>query len=140
MTPAAANLAIKGAIHTAWVAGPNTPIAFPNVPFTPPAAPAKWLRVDLLWGNGAHVTKGVTGGRSATAGVVQLAVFGPKDQGDGGLDTLAQTARALFNRKRLTSPSEDVVFGPASGPVRQFEESWRSLVVSFPFQVYETVA
>jgi len=137
MTPAAARAAVEVAINAAW--GTTTTIAWPNVPFTPPLNNAKWLKVDWIWGNGAVQTKGATGGRNTVTGVLQLAIYGPKDQGDGTLDTLAETARALFNRKRLASPNTDVMFGAASGPVRLFEESWRSLVVSVPFRVEETV-
>lgn len=137
MTPAAARAAVEGALNTAW--GATTTISWPNIPFTPPASPAKWLKVDWIFGNTSQETKGVTGGRNAVVGILQLAIFGPKDTGDGALDTLAETARAMFNRKRLASPNEDVIFGAASGPVRRFEESWRSLVISFPVQVYETV-
>jgi hypothetical protein len=137
VTPAAARAAVEQAIYSAW--GSTTTIAWPNVAFTPPSGSAKWLKVDWIWGNGNVQTKGVTGGRNVVTGVLQLAIYGPKDQGDGALDILAETARAIFNRKRLASPNADVMFGAASGPVRLFEESWRSLVVSVPFRVEETV-
>lgn len=138
MTPAAANLVIKPAINTAWVAGPNTPVAWPNVPFTPPAGP--WLKVDVIWGNGRAATKGTAGGVNFVSAILQLAIFAPKDAGDGSLYTLAEAARALFNRRRLASPNADILFGAASGPVIRNEESWRSLVVSTPFTVHEVVS
>lgn len=134
MTPDAAADAIEAAFNTAW--GVTTTIAWPNVPFTPPAS-ANWVKVDFIWGDGFIQTKD---GRSSVVGVLQLSVFGPKDSGDGALSALAETARAIVNRKRLAAPSQDVVFGPASGPVSRFEESWRALIVSAPFQVFETVS
>lgn len=137
MTPAAAVRAVEAAISTTW--GSVTTIAWPNRPFTPPASPAKWLKVDWIWGNGFALSKGTTGGGNFVVGVLQLAVFGPKGSGDGALDTLAESARVLFNRKRLASPNSEVMFGAASGPVRLYEESWRTLVISVPFRVVETV-
>lgn len=137
MTPAAARAAGEALIKASWTA---TTIAWPNVAFTPPTNGASWLKVDWIWANGNQQTKGVTGGRNTVTGILQLSIFGPVDAGDGALDSLAETARTLFNRKRLASPNMDVVFGAASGPVRLFEESWRSLVVSIPLRVWETVA
>ena len=133
MTPDAAADAIEAAINSGW--GATTTIAWPNVPFVPPAT-AAWLKVDFIWGNGAVITKG---GINAVVGVLQLALFGPKDGGDGALDALAETARALVNRKRFSSPNEDIMFSAVSGPRKLYEESWRSLVLSAPFQVLETV-
>jgi uncharacterized protein DUF4128 len=137
MTPDAAADAIETAFNTAW--GTTTPIAWPNIAFTPPAT-GSWVKVDFIWGNGAVFTKGTSNGINTVVGVLQLAIFGPKDVGDGALAGLAETARAIFNRERLLSPNDDVMFGAVSGPVPRDEESWRSLVVSAPFTVLETVA
>lgn len=139
MTPAAARGVIEPLVAT-WATAQNVTVAYPNRPFTPPASPLNWAKVDYIWGAGAIQTKGVTNGRNSVIGILQLAMFGPKDKGDGALDALAETARIVFNRKRLVSPNEDIRFSAASGAVRLFEESWRSLVVSIPFQVWETVA
>jgi len=137
MTPNAAMNAIETRVATQWASGPNTPIAYPNVPFTPPAT-GNWLKLDFIFGQSAVLTKGPSG-LNAVIGILQLAVFGPKDSADGTLDGDAEAARAIVNRVRFTAPNEDVMFSAVSGPVRQFEESWRSLIVSAPFQVIETV-
>ena len=135
MSPDAAQDVIEQRIESQW--GATTPIAWPNVPFTPPAT-ASWLKVDFIWGAGSVMTKGA-GGLNAVTGVLQLAIFSPKDTGDGASDTLAETARAMVNRFRFASPNADVMFGAVSGPVKQFEESWRSVIVSAPFRVHEAV-
>ena len=114
-------------------------MSYPNRPFNPPAT-GNWLKVDFIWGNASVMTKGVTFGLNSVVGILQLAVFGPKDKGDGPLMTLAEAARAIVNRRRFASPNADIMFGAASGPRSLFEESWRSLVVSAPFQVIETVS
>lgn len=137
MTPAAAVHVVEPLIET-WATAQSITVAWPNVPFTPPAT-ANWAKVDFIWGTGAIFTKGTANGQNAVTAVLQLAVFGPKDGGDGALHTLAETARAVFNRKRLASPNDEVTFGAVSGPVTQFEESWRSLVLSAPFRVVETI-
>lgn len=128
MTPAAAVVAVETVIAATWVA---TPIAWPNVAFVPPVT-GPWLRVDFLWGDGFIATKD---GGSDVVGILQLGVFGPKDEGDGDLYALAETARAMFNRLRMG----DVSFEAASGPSTISEESWRAVVVSLPFTVQEIV-
>ncbi len=137
MTPDAAADAIETLFGTAW--GSTTPIAYPNIAFQPPAT-GSWVKFDFIWSDRAAIlTKGVTNGLNLAIGIVQIAIFGPKDSGDGALSALAETARAIFNRKRLASPNEDVMFGAVSAPVPQFEESWRSLVISAPFHIHEAV-
>lgn len=139
MTPAAARPIIEAAIATGW-AGATT-VSYPNRPFTPPTTGAQtWLKVDFIWGGASVMTKGTTFGLNSVVGILQLSVFGPKDKGDGALMTLAENARAIINRRRFASPNQDIIFGAASGPRPLFEESWRSLVVSAPFQVIETVS
>lgn len=136
MTPDAAKDASEAYFGAQWAAGPNTAIAWPNVPFTPPAA-AQWVKLDWIFGNGAELIKGALGARRhSVTGILQIAVFAPKDTGDGALDVNAEAVRAIFNGLRLQT---DIVFGAASGPVTRTEESWRSAVVSVPVQVYETV-
>jgi Bacteriophage related domain of unknown function len=135
VSPAAARAVIEQRIESQW--GATTVIAWPNVPFTPPAT-ASWLKVDFIWGQGSVMTKGA-GGLDLVTGVLQLAIFSPKDTGDGASDALAESARAMVNRFRFGSPNESVMFGAASGPVKQFEESWRSVIVSAPFRVHEAV-
>ena len=128
-SPASATALIEQTLD----AGITLDIAYPNVPFTPPSNGDSWLKEDIIWGTGRVETKD---GRNVVIGVLQLAVFSPKDGGDGEGLAFAETARDLFNRLDLAA---DVRFGAASGPVARFEENWRSLVVSVPFQVFETV-
>lgn len=132
MSPDAATDAIETALNAAWT---TTPIAWPNLKFTPPAT-GQWLKVDFLWGNGQMWTKD---GVASVTGILQLSIFGPKDIGDGTIDASAETARAIFNQVHMASPNQDVIFGAVSGPVKRFEESWRSVVLSAPFQVLEVV-
>lgn len=133
MTPDAAMDVIEPVVAT-WAAAQNITVAYPDVSFNPSGL-ASWAKLDFIWGTGTIETKDR---RGSVTGVMQLAIFGLKDNGDGPLDAIAQTARAVFNQLRFASPNQDVMFGAVSGPVRQFEESWRSLVVSAPFQVWET--
>lgn len=136
MTPAAAVGVVQTLVKNTWTLG-STAISWPNVDFTPPAS-GLWLKVDWIFGAGFERSHGATKRHSVTA-VLQLAIFAPKGSADGPLDSAAQTMRAAFNGLRMASPNQDVVFGAASGPVKRFEESWRSAVVSIPMQVYESV-
>lgn len=122
---------IEQEVEAKW--GATTPIAYPNVPFTPPDT-GSWLKLDFVWGNGTLATKDSW---NRTTGILQLAVFSPKGTGDGTGAALAELARTIFNRRRLPSPARAVMFGASSGPVTRFEESWRSFIVTTPFQVEE---
>lgn len=134
MTPDQAARVIEATIAARWAVGPNTPIAWPNLVFTPPAT-GPWLKVDLVWGNGAITTKEL----HRVTGLVQLTVFGPKGAGDGAFYAMVESARSLFNRQRLPSPNRELMFGATSGPVAIFDESWRALAVSAPFTCQDYV-
>lgn len=131
MSTATTMRVIEREIETKW--GSTTPIAYPNVQFTPPAT-GSWLKLDVVWGNGTLATKDSW---NRTTGILQLAIFAPKGNGDGAGAALAELARTLFNRRRLASPDRAVMFGAASGPVTRFEESWRTFIITTPFQVEE---
>lgn len=136
MSTVAAARIIETQLATSW--GATTPIAWPNVPFTPPST-GEWIKIDFLWGTGAVVAKRAVGfiGLSSVAGVLQISIFGPKGSGDGSLQSLAETTRLIWTRTRYTDFSNaDVWFGVPSGPVSIFDEAWRALVVSAPFRVY----
>jgi len=130
-SPAEAADAVETALDLAW--NDATPIAWGNAPFTPPTT-GSWLKVDWLWGNGTVTTKS-SGGLNSVVGVLQLAIFSPKNKGDVDGDAYSDVVRAIFNRVRM----DEVWFGAASGPVKLEEESWRQTVVSVPFRVLETV-
>lgn len=122
---------IEQTLATRW--GTTTDIAWPNIPYTPPAS-ASWLKVDVVWGNGVFATKDSW---NRTTGILQLAIFAHVGSGDGTLLSLVEQARLIFNRQRLAAPYQSVMFGAASGPVMRFEESWRSAIVTTPFFVEE---
>lgn len=129
MTPASARETIEEAIEAAWT---DTPIAWPDYPFTPPTT-GMWLKVDFLWGQGTIFTKD---DYNQVIGVLQLSVVAPKGTSDGPLLVQTEEARTLVNREEIL----DISFGAASGPVLLYEESWRQAVVSIPFRVVELVS
>lgn len=131
MSAASTMRIIEQEVEAKW--GSTTPIAYPNVAFTPPTT-GSWLKLDFVWGTGTLVTKDSW---NRTTGLLQLAVFSPKGNGNGAGAALAEQTRAIFNRRRLASPFRSVMFGASSGPVTRFEESWCSFVVTVPFQVEE---
>src|SRR6266699_2040892 len=106
--------AIEPVVAT-WAAAQSITVAWPNVTFDPTAL-TTWAKLDVIWGAGAIETKDR---RGSVTGVLQLAIFGLKQIGDGPLDALAQTARAVFNQVRFASPNQDLRFGAVSGPIRQ---------------------
>lgn len=136
-----AHRAILQRIETAWAA--RTPVAWPNVEFTPPdpsapenAESAVWLQVSILWGDGAPGTMGA-GGQNDVVGVLQFNIFAPKGRGGAALTTHADAARDVANRLEVGG----VRFGAPSGPTVVPVESsgWAQVAVRVPFTVLETV-
>lgn len=131
MTPDAAAEAIEAALE-GTLAGP---IAWPNIPFTPPAA-GRWDKVDIIWGDGFMLVKDAnTLGVDRVVGVLQLMGFERKDASDSDLRARAEGYRA-FSHARLSGGA--LFFAAASGPRMGFEESWRTVTVSIPFLFTDT--
>lgn len=118
--------------HLLLAAFPTTPIAWPNVPFTPPTG-NPWLRSTVQWGYGALSTKP---GRQTIIGISQVEVYIPQAQGAGKARRIGDQIRAVFNSKDI----DGVRFGVPSGPQQTQEEApWYRRLVTTPFSVDELV-
>lgn len=100
-------------------------IAWPGVPFTPPAGNA-WYKVDLI---PTGVEPEITG-PAHEKGVYQVSVFAPIGTGIGALLGLADAVIAHFDRQNLTGVGTGV---PVAGPVLT-DGAWIYLPVQIPFQ------
>ena len=121
MTYAAERAAIETRFRDAWSA---TPVAWPNVPFTPPAT--AWVRFRLLSGAASNETlaNGV-----AYPGIIDIGVFVPEGVGTGQAATLADDAAAIFSNQRFSG----VTCGAAYAiPVGE-SDGWHQVTVTVPY-------
>lgn len=132
---------IEGRIATEFAAAPAIPVAYQNVPYTPPNN-SSWIQTNILWGDSAYLTilttstRGSGGGFDRRNGTLVLNIFTPKGQGPAANLTIAQRAINLFSRLKL----DNITFDAANGP-RTIEpsspEGYFQAQVAITFEAYE---
>jgi hypothetical protein len=133
--------ALAGAFSTGWMtlksAGPpavyeaKTPIAWPNVNFTPPSGP--WVRFNVLDGEGAWRSIGSPGSNIAGyVGVVVIQVFTPLMTGESTARDYADAAAAIFQGQVISG----IRFSPATAQIlnTSLADGWHQINVSIPFR------
>ena len=133
--------ALAGAFSTGWKtlksAGPpavyeaKTPIAWPNVNFTPPSGP--WVRFNVLDGEGAWRSIGSPGSNIAGyVGVVVIQVFTPLMTGESTARDYADAAAAIFQGQVIGG----IRFSPATAQIlnTSLADGWHQINVSIPFR------
>ena len=104
--------AIENRIATEMALSPSYPVAYQNVPFTPPNN-APWLQVFLLFGDNNYATLlGQSTGFNAQNGVLTVNVFTPVGVGAAANYTIAERVKDLFDRETVSG----IIFDAASGP------------------------
>ena len=113
--------AIENRFLTNWSA---TPVAWPNVPFPPPAT--AWVRLSLLDGQAGNETlaNGV-----AYPGVIDIGVLVPESAGAGQARTLADQAAAIFNNQRFGGVACRAAYATVIGAA----DGWWRMTVTVPF-------
>ena len=132
---------LAGAFSTGWKtlksAGPpavyevKTPIAWPNVNFTPPSGP--WVRFNVLDGEGAWRSIGSPGSNIAGyVGVVVIQVFTPLMTGESTARDFADSAAAIFQGQVISG----IRFSPATAQIlnTSLADGWHQINVSIPFR------
>lgn len=132
---------LAGAFSTGWKtlksAGPpavyeaKTPIAWPNVNFTPPSGP--WVRFNVLDGEGAWRSIGSPGSNLAGyVGVVVIQIFVPLLSGESTARDLADAAAVIFQGKVISR----IRFSPATVQIlnTSLADGWHQINVSIPFR------
>ena len=132
---------LAGAFSTGWKtlksAGPpavyeaKTPIAWPNVNFTPPSGP--WVRFNVLDGEGAWRRIGSPGSNIAGyVGVVVIQIFVPLLSGESTARDLADDAAAIFQGQVIGG----IRFSPATAQIlnTSLADGWHQINVSIPFR------
>jgi len=132
---------LAGAFSTGWKtlksAGPpavyeaKTPIAWPNVNFTPPSG--AWVRFNVLDGEGSWRSIGSPGSNLAGyVGVVVIQIFVPLLSGESTARDYADAAAAIFQGKGIGG----IRFSPATAQIlnTSLADGWHQINVSIPFR------
>lgn len=132
---------LAGAFSTGWKtlksAGPpavyeaKTPIAWPNVNFTPPSG--AWVRFNVLDGEGTWRSIGSPGSNVAGyVGVVVIQVFVPLLSGESTARDYADAAAAIFQGQVISG----IRFSPATAQIlnTSLADGWHQINVSIPFR------
>jgi hypothetical protein len=140
---------IESRVSALWVtatAAARTTVAWEDWPFDPPEIDASepyWINIKVVFGQGELITKN---GRNTLAGFVQVSVFGPADQGLGGVYGLADKVRDMFNRVTVSGVRFLVPGVPRMVPriqAMRFMSSpdipWVQAIVACPFTFDEEV-
>lgn len=103
---------IEGRIATELALSPSYPVAYQNVPFSPPNN-SPWLQVFLLFGENSYSTLlGPSTGFNGQNGTLTVNVFTPVGVGAAANYTIAERVKDLFDRKTVSG----VIFDASSGP------------------------
>lgn len=134
-TRAALEAAASAALTSAPVSLPAGSIAWPNVAFTPPDAPAPHARVDVLMGRTSPETAGV-GGLTRRPGILQVLLYRPLGEGLGTSLAHAQAVLDAMKRgTRLASGATSVLVQRASVGPAYADGAWSVLPVTIDWLV-----
>jgi len=100
--------AIEGRIAAEMASAPSYPVAYPNVPFTPPND-LPWLQVSLTFGDNSYATLASFNKQN---GLLTVNTFTPVGVGAAANYTIAERIKDLFDRQTVSS----IIFDAASGP------------------------
>jgi hypothetical protein len=100
--------AIEGRIATELAKSPAYPVAYGNIPFTPPNN-APWVQAQLRFGDNAYATLKAFNRQNGT---LVLNVFTPIGNGAAANYTIAERLKDLFDRITVSG----IIFDAASGP------------------------
>ena len=100
--------AIEGRIAAEMASAPSYPVAYPNVPFTPPNN-LPWLQVSLTFGDNSYATLASFNKQN---GLLTVNIFTPVGVGAAANYTIAERIKDLFDRQTVSS----IIFDAASGP------------------------
>lgn len=143
---------IEQRVAAEFASTPALPVAYQNVPFTPPNNQS-WVQASIIWGDSAYMTILTTqtsqgkiespvafnspdGGFNRRNGTLVFNIFTQRAVGPGIGLNIAQRCIDLFSRLQL----ENIKFDPANGP-RVIEpsspEGFSQTQVAITFEAYE---
>jgi len=124
--------AIEGRIAAEMASAPSYPVAYPNVPFTPPNN-LPWLQVSLTFGDNSYATLASFNKQN---GLLTVNTFTPVGVGAAANYTIAERIKDLFDRQTVSS----IIFDAASGPnvitPSEPEAAYLQTQLNITFEVY----
>ena len=128
--------AIEGRIATEMALAPSYPVAYPNVPFTPPNN-LPWLQVSLTFGDNSYATLiGPSTGFNKQNGLLTVNIFTPVGVGSAANYTIAERIKDLFDRQTVSSIIFDAASGPNSITPSEPEAAYLQTQLSITFEGY----
>lgn len=122
-------------------ASPTVPYAIDNRRLTQPATTFAQVSIENLGSD--QVTMGPEGGRRfERTGFIDVRLFGPRDQGRGQLDMLAEHVRTIYESRRLGAIGEErgiTTLAMSTQEIRndrEFPDLW-CLLCRIPFWFHE---
>lgn len=131
MTFEAQRAAIEQRFKAAWTA---TPVAWPNVAFTPPDPPAPWVRLHIQDAMADQVSLGPTS-LDRYSGVVYIMIFVVLGQGLAEARRLADLAAPIFRKQIFDGVTCAVPYLRDIGPDAPFYHV--NLLVPFLYDAVE---
>lgn len=137
-----ATASIKELIESTWTAaGQDTTLLFWRNTTNQPRAGATHCRINLDFGSSVAATWG-EGATNQQFGLIQLRIYGPSNEGAGGIRAIADAFKAAFTRTR----ADEVIFqnpftgdGPR-GPFRADSGALAGQGLDVPFYYWEVVS
>ena len=131
MTAVTENTAIRTIFNTGW--GATTPVAYENEPFTPPTD-ASYAVLNVKPDDAFQNEIGSPGVQFRHPGLIFVMIFSPPDTGNNAALALADTAAAIFRRKRSTIVDGRILYrSPSIKPIGLTDEGWFQVNVTIPY-------
>lgn len=127
--------AIEERIAAELAKAPTYPIAFQNVPFSPPNN-TSWIQIFLQFGDNNYATLiGPSVGFNRHNGVLTVNIFSPVGAGSGSNMVIAERMKDLFDRAKFSG----LIFDPVNGPIQinpASPEAYFQTQLTASFQAY----
>lgn len=128
--------AIEGRIATEFAASPVIPVAYQNVPFTPPNN-SSFIQAFVGFGDQAYLTLlAPATGMNRVNGALTVNIFTPRGVGPGANLTIAQRVINLFSRLILQNINFDAANGP-NAIATAAPEGFYQTQVTITFEAFE---
>lgn len=122
------NNELRTRFNTAWAS--RTPVAWPNVAFTPPSPQSIWCRFSLVEGDTIQTTFGASTNNFRTPGTLFVQLFDKPGIGDAAILQKADEAAAIFRNWCGTNVR---CRAPHMKNIGATSDGWYQVNVNIPF-------
>lgn len=122
------NNELRTRFNTVWAS--RTPVAWPNIPFTPPSPQSEWCRFSIVEGESRQTTFGATTNNFRTPGTLFVQLFDKPGAGDADILQRADEVAGIFRNWCGTNVRCRV---PTIRAIGDTSDGWYQVNVSVPF-------